>query len=175
MDFRCRSKIHRLHNIERTNAMPEPLLPPWRRFPRVHNTWLSMIQRCTNPKNTAYRNYGARGITVCARWRNSFEAFLADMGDRPEGKTLDRINNDGNYEPGNCRWATKKQQCRNSRKNRVVTVGTQTGCLSELAELFGQPQNRARKRLNAGWTPEQAFKAPRTARISTWGDWESFP
>lgn len=69
-----------------------------------------MRERCYNPKHIAYHRYGGRGITVCDRWRNSFEAFLADMGARPEGRTLDRVNNNGNYEPSNCRWATPKEQ-----------------------------------------------------------------
>jgi hypothetical protein len=75
-----------------------------------------MKARCTNPKSPKFRYYGGRGITVCDRWSTSFEAFLADMGDRPPGKSIDRINNDGNYEPGNCRWATQSEQVRNRRR-----------------------------------------------------------
>lgn len=78
-------------------------------------SWQSMIQRCYDQKVPYYKNYGGRGIAVCDRWRSSFEAFLADMGPRPAGKTLDRIDNDGNYEPGNCRWATAKEQRLNQR------------------------------------------------------------
>lgn len=74
-----------------------------------------MIQRCENVNRHKYRLYGGRGITVCARWRHSFLAFRADIGERPPGRTLDRINNNGNYEPSNCRWATAVQQRRNRR------------------------------------------------------------
>lgn len=80
--------------------------------------WKTMKARCRNPKNLEFKNYGGRGIKVCDRWLNSFEAFLGDMGRRPTpAHSIDRINNDGNYEPGNCRWATWKQQAANRRKS----------------------------------------------------------
>lgn len=82
----------------------------------TYNTWMNMIQRCTNANAPGYKHYGGRGITVCERWLK-FENFLADMGERPEGLTLDRIDNDGNYEPGNCRWATCEQQNANRRRS----------------------------------------------------------
>ncbi len=82
----------------------------------IHRIWIGMIQRCTNPKSTVYRHYGGRGIKVCERWRLSFLSFYEDMGEKPEGMSLDRINNDGNYEPGNCRWATPLEQVLNRRK-----------------------------------------------------------
>ncbi|MGA7988021.1 MAG: hypothetical protein WCB51_06440 [Candidatus Dormiibacterota bacterium] len=83
---------------------------------RTYHAWKSMVRRCTNPSSADWPRYGGRGITVCNRWHR-FENFLADMGPCPDDLTLDRINNDGNYEPGNCRWTTWEQQMRNRRPN----------------------------------------------------------
>lgn len=94
----------------------------------MYTTWANMIQRCTNPERPDYKNWGGRGITVCERWRcitprgTGFKNFVSDMGMRPEGLTLDRINNDGNYEPNNCRWATRREQRLNSRSTTEAAV-----------------------------------------------------
>jgi hypothetical protein len=87
-----------------------------------HNTWVRMRQRCYNENHDNYRYYGGRGITVCERWQSSFENFFADMGPRPSpAHSIDRINNDGNYEPGNCRWATRSEQMKNTHRSKTYT------------------------------------------------------
>lgn len=88
---------------------------------KAYATWKSMMQRCRNPNNVAFKDYGGRGITVCERWHD-FKNFFADMGDRPDQMTIERCDNDGNYEPGNCIWASRKQQANNRRNNRIVTL-----------------------------------------------------
>jgi hypothetical protein len=91
--------------------------------------WCAMRQRCLNPRNQAYKDYGGRGIKICKRW-SDFKNFLKDMGTRPAGKTLDRKNNDGNYTPKNCRWATPRQQSRNRRPRRPLTLEAWLGMVA---------------------------------------------
>ena len=102
---------------------------------RLYKVWTSMIQRCTNPNDQRWKDYGGRGISVCARWEDAFEAFVNDMGPCFPGGTVERINNDGNYEPSNCRWATKKEQARNTRRNHWVEHNGERMILQEFRDL----------------------------------------
>lgn len=109
---------------------------------RVYQIWEGIKYRCSNPKHPSYRYYGGRGIKVCERWM-SFENFFADMGHKPEGRTLDRINVEGDYEPGNCRWSTSAEQARNRRNTRLYTYAGKTMCLKDwIAEIRAHPDGR---------------------------------
>jgi hypothetical protein len=121
--------------------------------------WRNMIARCHNPKAKAYPTYGARGITVCERWRDSLESFLEDMGPRPDGYDIDRQDNAGNYEPGNCRWVPRKANQRNRRDNVLLTHDGATKTLAEWAEITGIKYGTIWKRLKLGWPVELALAA----------------
>ncbi len=118
---------------------------------RTYRIWAGAVQRCTNEKNKAYPAYGGAGIQIADRWR-TFENVLADMGECPDGMSLDRFPNQrGNYEPGNCRWATRLQQARNTTANRLVTFNGETLCLAEWAERSGVNYTTLCTRLHRGW------------------------
>lgn len=117
----------------------------------THRTWARMVARCTNPNTDQYPRYGGRGITVCERWL-TFENFHEDMGERPKGMTIDRINNDKGYSPSNCRWSTRQDQARNRTSNRVLSIDNHTACVAEWAEISGTPAYRIIQRLRRGWT-----------------------
>lgn len=126
-----------------------------------YEAWRSMIARCENPKLKNYKDYGGRGIKIHPEWRASFLAFFRDVGKRPSAnKSLDRINNDGNYEPGNVRWATAKQQQRNRRTSRVLVVNGESATVAEWAERNGLGLSTVKERLRRGWSPERAVATP---------------
>jgi hypothetical protein len=132
-----------------------------------YTAWCNMIRRCTNPNDHAYDRYGGRGIKVHKRWRNSFTNFLKDMGKKPTPKhMLDRINNNGNYEPGNCRWATRCQQFNNRQSNLKITYNGKTKTLAQWCRKLGLPYKRTYQRLMAyGWPVKKALETPR------WYNW----
>lgn len=132
-----------------------------------HYIWMGMISRCHRPENEAYYKYGGRGICVCDRWRESFEAFLSDMGPRPSrAASVDRIDNSGNYEPSNCRWATARQQSRNTRTNVWLEFNGRRQIMADWANELGVPSARICRRLKQGWSVEQALMAPDMRRGS---------
>jgi hypothetical protein len=117
-----------------------------------------MMKRCYNLNDKRYPDYGGRGITVCKRWRNSFKIFLADMGLCPKGKTIDRIDNNGNYKPGNCRWATADQQANNRRNNIILNIGAGIdGTLSQWCQTFDLDVNTVWYRVKKGYAPYAAL------------------
>lgn len=123
--------------------------------------WRAMKTRCYNKANPGYRHYGARGIAVCDRWRESFDNFLKDMGKRPSAKhSIDRINVNGNYEPTNCRWATQLVQMQNTRVSRVVELRGERRSVSYWARTIGVSAQTIYRRLNRGITDPEAILSP---------------
>lgn len=140
-----------------------------------------MKKRCSYKKSKHYKNYGGRGIRVCKRWLNSFENFYADMGSRPSSKySIDRINNDGDYKPSNCRWATRKEQCNNTRQNHIITYNGVTLTMTQWARKIGLTRNVLKRRLALNWSVERSLNTPfdprkrlftkngNTFRLSAW-------
>jgi len=124
---------------------------------RAHRIWAQMLGRCRCSSNRSFPNYGGRGISVCERW-TTFEHFLSDMGDPPLGTTLERIDNNGAYAPTNCRWASRTEQARNTRSNRLLTHNGRTECLARWAEISGVPAKTIAARLDRyGWALERAL------------------
>ena len=124
--------------------------------------WRCMIQRCSNPKWWSYSWYGGRGIKVCERWQGveGFRAFVADMGPRPAGTSLDRIDGDGHYEPGNVRWATRAEQARNRTQNVHLTHDGRTQTMCEWAAEVGVSIKTLHQRVKAGWDHTRAITTP---------------
>lgn len=129
---------------------------------KCYEAWRGMRERCQNQKNKRYPDYGGRGITVCNRWSGSdgFAAFLADLGEPSPGFSLDRIDNDGNYEPDNCRWVSREVQQRNRRNNRLLTYQGRTQSLAAWVEELNVHRVTVDRRLARGWSVEQALTIP---------------
>lgn len=132
-----------------------------RRPSATYRIWRDMANRCSNPNHSKYPNYGGRGITVCDRWqgKQGYENFLADMGERPKGLSLDRIDNNGNYEPGNCRWATLMEQGNNKRNNVIIQHNGREYTLAQLARKYGIKYGRFRYYyIRKGFTVKQTIE-----------------
>lgn len=124
-------------------------------------SWMNMISRCENRSHPRYSDYGGRGISICTAWRESFSQFLADMGPKPtKNHSIERIDNDKNYEPGNCRWATDAEQARNTRKALLCTFNGVTKPLRDFADELGMSYNALRARKTNGWSDEELLTIP---------------
>lgn len=151
-----REMVHTIAMTHGATRSSDPIMK------RCYAAWQTMKRRCYDSGFISFENYGARGITVCESWRESFEAFMTDMGLPPTARhSVDRKDNDGNYEPLNCRWATQREQNRNTRANIYLTINGVTRLLVEWAELAGLKYQCVRSRLRMGWTPEDAIAKPR--------------
>jgi hypothetical protein len=134
-------------------------------------SYKNMVQRCTNPKNTAYHRYGGRGITICEAWRGpgGFAQFVKDMGERPAGMTLDRIDNDGPYAPENCRWASRAEQAFNRPGTWRLEWKGRLWSMSALARAYGIPQALLRTRIKVkGWPLDKALYEPVPRPVTPW-------
>jgi hypothetical protein len=129
---------------------------------RTYSTWRAMKARCLNPKHPGYAEYGGRGIAICQQWIDSFENFLTDMGERPARMTLDRFPDvNGNYQPGNCRWATVRDQQNNRRFTVIIEHRGIKKALTEWADEIGITSESLYKRIQVyGWSPEKALETP---------------
>jgi hypothetical protein len=118
-------------------------------YSRTYRIWSGIIQRCTNPRRRAFKDYGGRGITVCDEWRQ-FPNFLRDMGEAPADKTIERVDNSRGYSPDNCCWATMKEQTQNTRRVKLITHKGKTQNLSTWAKEYGIPQSTLSRHLSKG-------------------------
>lgn len=124
---------------------------------RTYKSWQKMKERCFNKNCKAYPDYGGGNITVCDRWVHSFENFLADMGERPIGKCIERLNNDGIYEPDNCVWDTRKAQANNRRSSRILEFNGESKTMTQWGEFLGINPKTIWKRLDDGWSIEKSL------------------
>jgi len=128
----------------------------------LYSTWTGMLQRCFDKKSKNYKNYGGRGISVCDEWVKSFSKFYEDMGPKPQGFSLDRINNDKGYSKSNCKWSSRKEQARNNRLNVLITYNGETNCIKYFCEKYGINQFTAYTRYKKGVAIANLFNKKRT-------------
>ena len=127
-------------------------------YPREESSWRNMKSRCNNPNATGYKHYGGKGIKVCSRWDDDFYSFLKDMGPRPIGKSIDRIDVNKDYTPENCKWADATEQARNTSSNNFIEYDGEILCLQEWSERLGIKSNTILTRIRRGWSIEEAFE-----------------
>ena len=131
-------------------SMANILVNKYKDHKREYNSWYSMKERCLNPNKDNYSAYGGRGIKICDRWLESFDNFVDDMGKRPEGTTLDRIDSNGNYEPSNCKWSTYSEQTLNTSSTYWIDDNGEKICLKHFAKKYGIPPTTIKYRINNG-------------------------
>ena len=137
------------------------------RYSSEYAIWSNMRARCTNPNSINFDRYGGRGITVCEAWSADFVNFLNDMGNRPSpDHSLDRIDNNGNYEPKNCQWATRQEQCRNRSTSRFIQVGNDSRTMAEWSEITGLRVGTIHARIKQGWSESDAVTRPLRGAVS---------
>lgn len=166
---RCDCGDERKYYMSNLNTQVEPMCPDCRTASRpskgmykhpLFATWKGMKDRCLNTQSRWFHRYGGRGVLICDRWLQDFRNFAEDMGERPDGTTIDRIDKDGNYEPGNCRWAVHLEQQRNRSNNAEIEWGGRKNTLTELAEHAVVDVATLSYRLRAGWELERAMITP---------------
>lgn len=137
------------------------------KMPPLYRIWVNIRYRCYNPKAKLYPLYGGRGIAMCERWRDDFVAFASDMGERPAGTSIDRIDTNGPYSPENCRWATDTEQQRNTRRSKVIEFDGKRKILSVWAEELNMEPTTISSRLKRGWSVERALTTPANQRFNS--------
>jgi hypothetical protein len=144
-------KRESIGNVNKSHGMSES---------RTYTIWIGMRARCRNKKSIRYKSYGGRGISVCDRWVNSFENFLLDMGEAPDGCQLDRIDNDSGYSQDNCRWVTVQENCMNTRQNRIIEYAGEKLTIGEWNRRMGFKRGTISGRLSLGWQLDRAMTEP---------------